>query len=118
VAAHRECALHRAGRARVDARCNLISGPNASGKTTLLESIFLLGRGRSFRTPKLESLIRAQCAELRVVGKAVSGQRTLTLGVEATREALRARWMDVQSPRTRTWPWRCPCSRSIPKFIV
>jgi len=74
-----------------DARCNLISGPNASGKTTLLESIFLLGRGRSFRTPKLEALIRTQCAELRVVGKAVSGQRTLTLGVEATREALRAR---------------------------
>ena len=74
-----------------DARCNLISGPNASGKTTLLESIFLLGRGRSFRTPKLESLIRTHCAELRVVGKAVSGHRTITLGVEASRDAMRAR---------------------------
>ena len=68
-----------------------ISGPNASGKTTLLESIFLLGRGRSFRTPKLESLIRTHCAELRVVGKAVSGHRTITLGVEASRDAMRAR---------------------------
>jgi len=29
-------------------RCNLISGANASGKTSLLEAIFVLGRGRSF----------------------------------------------------------------------
>ena len=29
---------------------NLITGENASGKTSLLEAIFVLGRGRSFRT--------------------------------------------------------------------
>lgn len=31
------------------ARCNLVVGENGSGKTSLLESVFLLSRGRSFR---------------------------------------------------------------------
>ena len=75
----------------LDPRSNLISGPNASGKTTLLESIFLLGRGRSFRTPRLESLIRAGASELRVVGRTLSGHHVATLGVETARDGLRAR---------------------------
>ncbi|MGH8208199.1 MAG: AAA family ATPase, partial [Steroidobacteraceae bacterium] len=37
---------------------NLIWGGNGSGKTSLLESIFLLGRGRSFRTRNSERLVR------------------------------------------------------------
>ena len=41
-----------------DRRFTLISGPNASGKTSLLEAIYVLGRGRSFRTRRLERLIR------------------------------------------------------------
>ena len=41
-----------------DSTFTLISGPNASGKTSLLESIYVLGRGRSFRTRRLDNLIR------------------------------------------------------------
>ncbi|HEY6517509.1 MAG TPA: AAA family ATPase, partial [Steroidobacteraceae bacterium] len=37
---------------------NLIWGGNGSGKTSLLEGIFLLGRGRSFRTRNSERLVR------------------------------------------------------------
>ena len=29
---------------------NLLIGPNASGKTSVLEALYLLGRGRSFRS--------------------------------------------------------------------
>src|ERR1700744_1028153 len=36
---------------------NLIRGNNAQGKTNLLEALFLLGTGRSFRTPHLKELI-------------------------------------------------------------
>ena len=43
---------------RLAAGLNLIWGGNGSGKTSLLESIFLLGRGRSFRTRNSERLIR------------------------------------------------------------
>ena len=48
---------------------NLVSGANASGKTTLLEAIHLLGTGRSFRTAQAEHLRRSEFHELRVVGK-------------------------------------------------
>lgn len=37
---------------------NIVQGKNASGKTSILEAIFLLSRGRSFRTPHLETALR------------------------------------------------------------
>src|SRR3984957_8420208 len=46
----------------------LIWGDNGSGKTSLLESVFLLGRGRSFRTRNTERLIRRGRDQLRVIG--------------------------------------------------
>jgi DNA replication and repair protein RecF len=50
-------------------RLNLITGNNGSGKTSLLEAIYLLGRGRSFRTRHTEQLIRHTAPELRVFGR-------------------------------------------------
>src|SRR5678815_5595631 len=47
---------------------NLIAGANGAGKTSILEAIFLLGRGRSFRTRSTERLIRHQQAKLTVFG--------------------------------------------------
>ena len=37
---------------------NYVFGPNASGKTSLLEAIHFLSRGRSFRTRRSRSLVR------------------------------------------------------------
>lgn len=39
-------------------QCNLICGPNGSGKTSLLEAIYLLARGKSFRCSRLSRLAR------------------------------------------------------------
>jgi len=39
-------------------RVNVICGPNACGKTTILEALHLLMTGRSFRTSRLQDLIR------------------------------------------------------------
>jgi DNA replication and repair protein RecF len=61
---------------------NLVTGNNASGKTSLLEAIFLLGRGRSFRSARREPLIREGEELLRVVGRLGDGR---ILGVEAGR---------------------------------
>lgn len=48
---------------------NLIAGENGAGKTSILEAIFLLGRGRSFRTRSSERLIRYQQSRLTVFGR-------------------------------------------------
>jgi len=61
---------------------NLISGANASGKTTLLEAIHLLGTGRSFRTTQAEQLRRNGSPDLSVVGKLhKEGGETVRLGL-------------------------------------
>ena len=74
-----------------DARCNLISGANASGKTSLLESIFFLGRGRSFRTARNETLIRKGVHELLLTGKFEAGESVRPVGVRYSREGFEAR---------------------------
>jgi DNA replication and repair protein RecF len=82
--------LHRAD-VDLDPHFTLISGPNASGKTSLLEAVYVLGRGRSFRTRRLEPLIRSGTELMRVVGEAELPEHRVTLGVEGSREGLRAR---------------------------
>lgn len=63
----------------------LIWGGNGSGKTSLLEAMFLLGRGRSFRTRNTHRLISRGKDHLRVIGcvQGASGVPT-TVGVEIT----------------------------------
>lgn len=65
----------------LDPRCNLIWGPNGSGKTSLLEGLFLLGRGRSFRTRNTERLIRHGERQLIVFGRMAAPERTLGIQV-------------------------------------
>jgi DNA replication and repair protein RecF len=60
---------------------NLVTGNNASGKTSLLEAIFLLGRGRSFRSAKRDALIREGSSALRVVSRLEDGR---VLGMEVS----------------------------------
>jgi DNA replication and repair protein RecF len=64
---------------------NLIWGSNASGKTSLLEAVFLLGRGRSFRTRSSERLIRHGEPHLRVIGK-LDSSPPLPMGIEVSRK--------------------------------
>ena len=70
----------------------VIWGENGSGKTSLLEAMFLLGRGRSFRTRNSERLIRRGQDHLRVIGRIRRGGDQIdTLGFEATRTGVTAR---------------------------
>src|SRR5260221_4439369 len=48
---------------------NLLTGPNGSGKTSVLEAVYLLGRGRSFRTRHTEQLIAHDAPGLSVIGR-------------------------------------------------
>jgi DNA replication and repair protein RecF len=68
-----------------DPHFNLFVGPNASGKTSLLEALFFLGRGRSFRSRRLETLIQQGAKGFQIVGKCAEGGGTTTLGVRGER---------------------------------
>lgn len=78
-------------RLQLDPRYNLFVGPNASGKTSLLEAIFLLGRGRSFRTRRLDRLVRQGQEAFRIVGWVERGGRTTVLGVGGSRRSTEIR---------------------------
>lgn len=74
-----------------DPRFTLISGPNASGKTSLLEALYVLGRGRSFRTRRLEHLIRRGRERFTIFGEIELPARRVPLGVEGHGDGIRAR---------------------------
>src|SRR5512135_3824927 len=75
-----------------DTRCNLVSGPNASGKTSLLEALYFLGRGRSFRTASNETLIRKGAGGFLLTARTVgAGGSERTVGVRYTRDGFEAR---------------------------
>jgi DNA replication and repair protein RecF len=75
----------------LDPRFTLISGPNASGKTSLLEALYVLGRGRSFRTRRLEHLIRQGADQFIVFGEVETAERRVPLGVEGSPTGIRAK---------------------------
>ncbi len=82
----------------LDPRFTLISGSNASGKTSLLEAIYVLGRGRSFRTRRLEHLIRHGTEQFVVFGEVETRERRVPLGVEGTSKGVRARIAGAKAP--------------------
>ncbi|MEM6638498.1 MAG: DNA replication/repair protein RecF [Pseudomonadota bacterium] len=78
---------------QVDVAChpafNLIVGPNGSGKTSFLESLYFLGRGRSFRSTRTRGLVRD--GERRFVVRCDIDGAPNSLGVEGGGDALRIR---------------------------
>jgi len=70
---------------------NYFYGENGAGKTSLLEALFLLSRGKSFRTTSSIELIRYQAENFRVFLEARDGEETLRLGLERSKKNWRAR---------------------------
>jgi DNA replication and repair protein RecF len=75
----------------LDPHYNLFVGANTSGKTSLLEATFFLGRGRSFRTRRLDRLVRHGQSEFRLVGRVQRGEASTVLGVAGSRHGTEIR---------------------------
>ncbi len=63
-------------------KINLISGLNGSGKTATLEAIYLLGRGRSFRSAHSRRIITHDEKHLTVFGEALADGVSSRIGVQ------------------------------------
>jgi DNA replication and repair protein RecF len=69
----------------LDPRANLFVGPNASGKTSLLEAVYFLSRGRSFRTRRRDALIAHGRNEFLLAGQNTAAPAPIVLGIRAAR---------------------------------
>lgn len=74
-----------------DPRYTLIWGANASGKTSVLEALAYLGRGKSFRSSQTGHLIRHGQQEFWLFGQVRNGGRLEKLGVRNSRAGLEVR---------------------------
>jgi DNA replication and repair protein RecF len=66
---------------------NFLIGPNGSGKTSVLEAIYLLSHGRSFKSTLTGRVIQHHCAELFVHGRYVNSDEVETgIGINKKRD--------------------------------
>ena len=80
------------------ARINFVIGNNGAGKTSLLEAIYLLNRGRSFRTSQLDICIRLGEDRCHVFGEFRDGKRQSRVGMERYRQKDTQWRMDGRTP--------------------
>lgn len=72
-------------------RFNVIVGRNASGKTSLLEAIFLLSRGRSFRTSRLAEVTKLGSSRFQLHGNVTHGSVKFALSLARNSGLLEAK---------------------------
>lgn len=77
--------------------CNFLIGPNASGKTSVLEGISVLATGRSFRTRQFSSVVSHGFSATTVHGRVQQPDgRVLDYGVERAKSGQRFRISNEQ----------------------
>lgn len=64
---------------------NIIVGSNGSGKSSLLEAIYILGRGRTFRGSRIGPVIKQKEKALEVYGETRNQQKNIRIGIRKTR---------------------------------
>ena len=66
-------------------KVNLITGTNGSGKTSLLEAIYFLGLGRSFRTHLNNRVVNFEHNEFTLFGEVHSQHLTVPIGLQKSK---------------------------------
>ncbi|MFQ6066570.1 MAG: DNA replication/repair protein RecF [bacterium] len=89
-------------------RLNLFWGDNGEGKTNLLESLYFLGHGKSFRTKSDEELIKWGESGLYLKGEGVKSERFFTYEIVLDRKISKLRKIDSHRVGLRNptkWLW-------------
>lgn len=83
--------LYRQLSVELDPRLNVFVGPNAAGKTTVLEALYVATRGRSFRTAELRKLAGVEASHWNLFLQVRGERGTSKLGAGWDAEGLRLR---------------------------
>ena len=67
------------------AKLNFFYGANASGKTSVLESVYLLSRIKSFRSKRINDVVQRGEQKLQVFAKGINLDNAFTVGIEKGR---------------------------------
>ena len=78
---------------------NLVFGDNGSGKSSLLEAVYLLGSGRSFRSGRLQRLVNEAAQETVLYAEVKAGEQQHRLGMARTRQQFSGLKLDGASVR-------------------
>lgn len=89
---------------------NIISGNNGSGKTSLLEAIYMLGLGRSFRSQKLEPVIATDSEDCVIFSELGDG---VTIGLNKSRK--KGHVLKLLGERQKSW---VETARQLPMQII
>lgn len=68
---------------------NVIIGANGAGKTSVLEALFFLGRGRSFRPGAASALIQSGTEDFTIYAELAAAGATRRIGVQVNRGGLK-----------------------------
>jgi DNA replication and repair protein RecF len=91
-------------------RVNVILGPNGAGKTSLIEALYLMSRGRSFRTRRAEVLSRRGSPGFSIFAEVNVAGAQHRLGVGHSQGAWQVRIDEVDAPRLSSlFEWCAAC---------
>lgn len=91
---------------------NLISGDNGSGKSSILEAVAILSRGRSFRSPRIVDVIQHKQDHLLIRAKTTDDDNAFSIGIQKSRTSTRIR-VNQQDINTQA-----ALSRYLPVTII
>ncbi len=94
---------------------NLIIGPNASGKTSLLEAISLISQGRSFRTTRIDQLIQHDTTGMLLVGHYYQDKEKQIIGLSRENRKTQVKINGQNISKTTELAGRIPLFVLIPE---
>ena len=93
---------------------NLIYGDNASGKTSIIEAIYLLGRGKTFRDSRQENIIQEGANET-VVFARIEANKRIDIGIKKDRRSSEIRINGHKENKISTLATVCPVKIITPR---
>ena len=106
------CRIIKQAELDLSPQVNLICGDNGSGKSSILEAVSILSKGRSFRTSRIADVIRNAEDALLIRAQSIEADNSFTIGIERSKDKTRIR-VNQQDVNTQA-----ALSRYLPVTII